>query len=73
MEVPEARKIIEVKYLIEKLETQWPLNYTTLKYLIKFCSDVVSYEEHNRMGVYNVSITVAPNIFRPENEDPDEL
>ena len=41
-----------------------PLRKNTLKFLLEFFRELVSYEADNLMTSYNVAVTVGPNIFR---------
>ena len=65
------------------------LNQRTLKFLVEFFQEVVDYEPHNldqhfpddktlrnkgnRMSAYNVSVCVAPNIFRTKSENTKSI
>ena len=44
------------------------LNYNTLKFTMAFVQEVSQHEPQNRMSSYNCSVTIGPNIFRPEHE-----
>uniref|UniRef100_A0A8C8H5X8 Rho-GAP domain-containing protein n=1 Tax=Oncorhynchus tshawytscha TaxID=74940 RepID=A0A8C8H5X8_ONCTS len=50
-------------------------NRDTLKALLEFLRKVVAYEEKNRMGLWNVSMIVAPNLFtyRGKNAKQEEI
>ncbi|XP_041717389.2 rho GTPase-activating protein 18-like isoform X2 [Coregonus clupeaformis] len=50
-------------------------NRDTLKALLEFLRKVVAYEEKNRMGLWNVSMIVAPNLFtyRGKNAKQEEM
>lgn len=37
----------------------------TLKAVLDLCAKVVAHERENKMGLYNVAMIMAPNIFLP--------
>ena len=59
----ELEKFKRIKLLIDQLE---PINRNTLKFCLDFFSELISYENDNKMTSYNIAVTVGPNIFRPK-------
>jgi len=43
------------------------LNRNTLMVIINFMRRFIEYEENNKMGLKNISMMFAPNIFRDAN------
>ena len=56
-------ELIILKLIISRLP---PLHFKTLEFHIWFFNQVVQHENINKMNPYNISVTVGPNIFRPE-------
>ena len=46
---------------------------STLKFCVKFFEEVVEYEPDNKMTPYNIAVTVAPNIFRSQENASAEI
>ena len=44
-----------------------------LKFLLEFLLEVVTYESENKMTTYNIAVTVGPNIFRPRQNNADDI
>ena len=63
-ELSEADRFIRMKELVNELDI---LRKNTLKFLLEFFRELVSYEGENLMTSYNVAVTVGPNIFRSKN------
>ena len=56
-------KIERIRELIDLME---PLHRNTLRFLIKFFKELISYERDNELTSYDVARNVACTIFRPE-------
>ena len=63
-ELPEEDRLERIKQLVNLLDD---LRKNTLKFLLEFFRELVSYEGENLMTTYNVAVTVGPNIFRSRN------
>ena len=62
----EDRQLIEVQRLFrEELPKE---NYTVLKYIIHFLTQVVQYEESNKMTSINLAIVFGPNLLWPKGQ-----
>ena len=69
-ESPELKDLTVLKQLINQLPAQ---NFNTLKFHMKFFNKVVQNEYANKMTYYNISVTVGPNIFRPEQNTTKDV
>ena len=49
---------------MKELSTFDRLRFNTLRFIMDFCRQVVRHEKVNKMGSYNMAITLAPVIFR---------
>ena len=56
-------RTIEIKRIMRKLPA---INFNTLKYVLEFLRELITYEETNLMTSYNIGVCVAPNILRPK-------
>ena len=66
----EEEKNREIKKIIESMPK---LHQRTLKFCAEFFSEVVDYEEFNRMTAYNIAVTVGPNIFRSDEDKAEDI
>lgn len=62
----EERQMIEVRRLFrEELPED---NYTILKYIIQFLTEVVDHSEQNKMTAMNLSVVFGPNLLWPKGQ-----
>ena len=54
--------LLNLKFLLNQLP---PLNFNTLKFHAEFFKEVSDMQPFNKMNIYNLAVTVGPNIFRP--------
>ncbi|XP_068245832.1 rho GTPase-activating protein 18-like isoform X3 [Palaemon carinicauda] len=59
-----GERVLALTMLILLLPTQ---NRDTLHAVLELCARIVSYEEENKMTLYNVAMIMAPNLFLPSN------
>ncbi|XP_008847799.1 rho GTPase-activating protein 40 [Nannospalax galili] len=66
--IPDLRQRLQALHLLILLLPE--ANRNTLKALLEFLRKVAAQEQHNKMGLWNVSTVMAPNLFLPQGRPP---